>query len=417
MITNGQALVKEKTRISDLYELDATPTTSRRLDYIYAEGQVVAVHVNEGGYENLYYVLTDHLGSWEKVLDGNKNTVQQTHFDPWGNRMSFTAWNTRQTRTSFTFDRGFTGHEHMMAFGLVNMNGRVYDPVTSTFLSVDNFVQDPSSTQSFIRYAYCMNNPLKYTDPDGEFFITFGLSFDKEHGISGFSLGLNFGLFGFGINSNWSNGFSLGAYAEVGPRIGNAGFTASIGVDYNFDYETTTASASAGYGFSYGIGRVGIGVGGSYTWGLSSKINPWNSNASVGLGLVGNISQFGQMAGFGLSCSYGTQGWNYGTHGFCEMLPLQEKLNRIVDYYKTELSEAIGNTNAKVLVGNNSNFRKNGVNACNIYGDIWNRSEKKYANGITIPGKAVGLVEFDEQKYVSLDSYIFIKKHNKKNLE
>lgn len=208
----------------------------------------------------------------------------------------------------------------------------------------------------------------------------------------------------------------MGAYAEVGPRIGNAGFTASIGVDYNFDYETTTASASAGYGFSYGIGRVGIGVGGSYTWGLSSKINPWNSNASVGLGLVGNISQFGQMAGFGLSCSYGTQGWNYGTHGFCEMLPLQEKLNRIVDYYKTELSEAIGNTNAKVLVGNNSNFRKNGVNACNIYGDIWDRSEKKYANGITIPGKAVGLVEFDEQKYVSLDSYIYLSKNTIKRI-
>jgi RHS repeat-associated protein len=40
--------------------------------------------------------------------------------------------------------------------------------VTSTFLSVDNYVQDPSSTQNFNRYAYCMNNPLKYTDPDGE---------------------------------------------------------------------------------------------------------------------------------------------------------------------------------------------------------------------------------------------------------
>jgi RHS repeat-associated protein len=56
----------------------------------------------------------------------------------------------------------------MMAFGLINMNGRVYDPMTSSFLSVDNYVQDPSSTQNFNRYAYCMNNPLKYTDPDGE---------------------------------------------------------------------------------------------------------------------------------------------------------------------------------------------------------------------------------------------------------
>ena len=108
-ITNGQTLVKQKTRISDLYEQETASNSSRRLDYIYFDGQVVAVHVDENSTEKFYYVLTDHLGSWEKVLDENKNTVQQTHFDPWGNRMSYTAWNTPQTQTSFTLDRGFTG--------------------------------------------------------------------------------------------------------------------------------------------------------------------------------------------------------------------------------------------------------------------------------------------------------------------
>ena len=64
-----------------------------------------------------------------------------------------------------------------MEFGLINMNGRMYDPVMSCFLSVDNYVQDPSCTQNFNRYAYCMNNPLKYTDPDGEWiqFLVGGL--------------------------------------------------------------------------------------------------------------------------------------------------------------------------------------------------------------------------------------------------
>ena len=52
VVTNGQTLVKEKTRISDLYELETTPTTSRRLDYIYAEGRVVAVHVDENSTGN-----------------------------------------------------------------------------------------------------------------------------------------------------------------------------------------------------------------------------------------------------------------------------------------------------------------------------------------------------------------------------
>ena len=47
--------------------------------------------------------------------------------------------------------------------------GRMYDPYTSMFLSPDNYIQAPDNSQSFNRYAYCLNNPLKYTDPDGEF--------------------------------------------------------------------------------------------------------------------------------------------------------------------------------------------------------------------------------------------------------
>jgi RHS repeat-associated protein len=69
--------------------------------------------------------------------------------------------------SSFT-NRGFTGHEHLVAFGLIDMNGRVYDPVLGRFLSPDKFVQAPFLTQSFNRYSYCLNNPLKYTDPSGD---------------------------------------------------------------------------------------------------------------------------------------------------------------------------------------------------------------------------------------------------------
>jgi hypothetical protein len=48
------------------------------------------------------------------------------------------------------------------------MNGRVYDPTTGQFLSPDNYVQLPDYSLGFNRYAYALNNPLVYTDPDGE---------------------------------------------------------------------------------------------------------------------------------------------------------------------------------------------------------------------------------------------------------
>jgi len=52
-------------------------------------------------------------------------------------------------------------------FGLINMNGRLYDPVLGRMLSPDNYVQMPDNTQNFNRYSYVLNNPLKYTDPSG----------------------------------------------------------------------------------------------------------------------------------------------------------------------------------------------------------------------------------------------------------
>ena len=49
--------------------------------------------------------------------------------------------------------------------------GRMRDPVLGRFLSPDPYVQDPTLPQNFNRYSYCLNNPLLYRDPSGEFFL------------------------------------------------------------------------------------------------------------------------------------------------------------------------------------------------------------------------------------------------------
>ena len=50
---------------------------------------------------------------------------------------------------------------------LYNMNGRLYDPLVGRFLSAAPYVQDGGLTQSYNRYSYCLNNPLRYTDYSG----------------------------------------------------------------------------------------------------------------------------------------------------------------------------------------------------------------------------------------------------------
>jgi RHS repeat-associated protein len=76
-------------------------------------------------------------------------------------------WTFTNVPTTFLFDRGYPGHKHLDKFNLINMNGRVYDPFVARFLSPDPFVQATDYTQSYNRYSYCLNNPLKYTDPSG----------------------------------------------------------------------------------------------------------------------------------------------------------------------------------------------------------------------------------------------------------
>ena len=90
--------------------------------------------------------------------------------DVWGKRLE-TNWNGSEVSESQTQgnQRGYTDHEHLDSIGLIHMNGRVYDPKLARFISPDPYIQDPYNTQSFNRYSYVWNNPLRHTDPTGEF--------------------------------------------------------------------------------------------------------------------------------------------------------------------------------------------------------------------------------------------------------
>ena len=127
---------------------------------------VFAVVEQQGETETLHYILKDHQGNWTVIVDADGEVEQELSYDAWGNLRDPETWCVDASITPM-FDRGYTGHEHLYGFGLINMNGRMYDPVISSFLSVDRYVQEPENSQGFNRYAYCMYNPLKYVDPSG----------------------------------------------------------------------------------------------------------------------------------------------------------------------------------------------------------------------------------------------------------
>ena len=99
------------------------------------------------------------MGSVVKLTDNAGTEVFKASYDVWGRRTV--------ANNTFKFHRGYTGHEHLDEFKLIDMNGRMYDPLLARFLSPDPFVQMPDFSQNFNRYTYCLNNPLIYTDPSG----------------------------------------------------------------------------------------------------------------------------------------------------------------------------------------------------------------------------------------------------------
>ena len=138
--------------------------------YTYLKGPmgVFAVCRLDGkGNNSIFYVHKDHLESWCIVTDERGEIIQKTSYDAWGNPRNETTWS-GVYNGELLCDRGFTGHEHFPDFGVINMNGRVYDPMLSMMMSPDNYIQNDDFSQNYNRYSYCYNNPLSYSDPSGE---------------------------------------------------------------------------------------------------------------------------------------------------------------------------------------------------------------------------------------------------------
>ncbi len=149
------------------YEKVVTPDSIWESCYISSPYGAEAIVVKKGTIERLYYIEKDHLGSIVGLISSTGSYVERHSYDSWGRRRNPSNWSFDNVPESKLTSWGYTGQEHLDMFGLINMNGRVYDPVTSRFLNVDPIVQSPYNSQDYNSYSYCANNPLNRIDPSG----------------------------------------------------------------------------------------------------------------------------------------------------------------------------------------------------------------------------------------------------------
>ena len=223
-----------------------------------------------------YHAFTDNLGSFLSVIDETGEKVYQAYYDVWG----------RLDKQEDNYDfldirRGYTGHEMLEEFKIINMNGRLYDPYLGRFFSPDNYVQLPYDGQNFNRYSYCLNNPLKYTNPSGEFFeiAAFALfnmassmmmaSFNGENVWKAGALSLLSSAASFGIGAAFGN---VGSFGNELLRAGVHGVSSGV----------FTALDGGNFGSGFLSGALASGIG-SYAQGVNMGTG-WMLASTSGMG-------------------------------------------------------------------------------------------------------------------------------------
>ncbi|WP_288870026.1 RHS repeat-associated core domain-containing protein [uncultured Capnocytophaga sp.] len=289
-----------------------------------------AILISNGEASKLYYLHRDYLGSIVMLTDEDGNIAERRHFDPWGQpiKVEDSAGNTLDKLT--LLDRGFTGHEHLQTVGLIHMNGRLYDPALHRFLQPDNFVQDPFYTQNFNRYGYCLNNPLLYTDPTGEWFViddaiamlvggVVNLTINAIQGnVTSFWSGLGYFAVGVGAGAASLYGGPLAAGAVLG--LGN-NITSQVSQNgwSNISLTSAIIDTGIGMGSAYLGGQISSKFSGVFSKVFNSISSPIlknvlinsTSNAASGFLLSAGIS-FAYTKDFDQALKDGVKGAGYG---------------------------------------------------------------------------------------------------------
>ncbi|NJN84686.1 MAG: RHS repeat-associated core domain-containing protein, partial [Caldilineaceae bacterium] len=146
--------------IAGVYEWQAGASTSY---YAGPGGQVALRRSGYASGNGLFTLLRDHLNSSSVLVDEAGVVVERAYYLSFGGNRGdpFTDLTTRRFTGQY-HERGLPGGEGLSYYG-----ARWYDPQLGRFVSADTIIPDPTYPQTFNRYAYVLNNPLKLIDPSG----------------------------------------------------------------------------------------------------------------------------------------------------------------------------------------------------------------------------------------------------------
>jgi RHS repeat-associated protein len=160
--------------IGNLYEEKSDTNGNRKvLFHVFAGGQQVCTFETNsplmGGSDSTkvgYYYHQDNLGSSSVLSSSSGSQIEVNAYYPFGRVQ------TASPQASFQVSRRFDGQifdaeSGLYWFATQGEYGRPVDVDLGRFIQADDRITDLSNPQSYNRYSFCLNDPLRYNDPDG----------------------------------------------------------------------------------------------------------------------------------------------------------------------------------------------------------------------------------------------------------
>jgi RHS repeat-associated protein len=145
-------------------------------DSVHRGGSLVAAYLpSEGATTPHRHYHSDHLGTPRLVTDNLRHRVSTHTYFPFGEEAPGSDVSSPERLRFTAHERDTDGTDHSQ--DLDYMHARYYRAGAGRFLTVDPILGSPGRPQTWNRYSYTANNPMKYVDPTGAVFtVTSGLS-------------------------------------------------------------------------------------------------------------------------------------------------------------------------------------------------------------------------------------------------